>query len=282
MVTIKNSEISVTVAKKGAELRSIVRGGVEYMWERDPAFWASCAPIMFPICGGLKGGKYELDGKSYEMPKHGFAKVSEFEVEKQTDTSVTLVLRDSDKTRALYPFAFAFRVTYEIEGGSLKVTYDAENLGDKTMYCTFGGHEAYATPEGIEAYELIFPEKETLYAYALNGDILTDYTKLMVNDSNRLVLDDRHFALDALVFKNVKSNSVTLKSKVSERQVKVEFDGFDYLVLWHKHTAPYLCIEPWCGLSDIMGASYDFREKAGMRALPAGARFVRTHTITVG
>lgn len=282
MVTIKNSVITVSIAERGAEIQSIKKDGTEYMWSRDPKFWSSCAPIMFPMCGGLKQGRYELDGVSYEMPKHGFAKISDFEIEAQSDESVTFILRDNEDTRKMYPFAFAFRVKYELCGASLKVTYDAENLDDKTMYCTFGGHEAYATPEGIEAYELIFPEKETLYAYALNGDILTDYTKLMVNDSNRLVLDDRHFALDALVFKNVKSNSVTLKSKISERQVTVEFDGFDYLVLWHKHTAPYLCIEPWCGLSDLMGSSYDFTTKAGMRALPAGSHFVRTHTITVG
>ena len=282
MVTISNSEIKVTVAERGAEIQSIVRCGVEYMWSKDPAFWASCAPIMFPMCGGLKQGRYELDGKSYEMPKHGFAKISDFEVETKTETSVTFILRDNEKTREMYPFAFAFRVKYELDGADLKVTYDAENLDSKTMYCTFGSHEAYACPEGIEAYDLVFSEKETLYAYALNGDILTDYTKLMLNNSNRLVLDDRFFALDAVVFKDVKSNSVTLESKVSDRRVKVTFDGFDYLVIWHKHTAPYLCIEPWCGLSDLAGSSYNFAEKAGMRALAPGARFVRTHIISVG
>ena len=282
MVTISNSEISVVIAKRGAEIQSIKKNGTEYMWSKDPAFWASCAPIMFPICGGLKQGKYELDGKTYEMPKHGFAKISDFEVEAKTDTSVTFLLRDSEKTREMYPFAFAFRVKYELDGASLKVTYDAENLDEKTMYCTFGAHEAYACPEGIEAYDLIFSEKETLYAYALNGDILTDYTKLMVNNSNKLVLDDRFFALDAVVFKDVKSNSVTLRSRISDRRVRVEFDGFDYLVLWHKHTAPYLCIEPWCGLSDLAGSSFNFAEKAGMRALAPGAHFARTHVITVG
>ncbi|MBO5280241.1 MAG: aldose 1-epimerase family protein [Clostridia bacterium] len=282
MVTISNSEISVVIAKRGAEIQSIKRGGTEYMWSKDPAFWASCAPIMFPMCGGLKKGMYELDGKTYEMPKHGFAKISDFEVEAKSDSSVTFLLRDSEKTREMYPFAFAFRVKYELDGASLKVTYDAQNLDEKTMYCTFGAHEAYACPEGIEAYELEFSDTETLYAYALNGDILTDYTKLMVNNSRRLVLDDRYFALDAVVFKDVKSNSVTLKSKVSDRRVKVDFDGFDYLVLWHKHTAPYLCIEPWCGLSDLAGSSYNFAEKAGMRALAPASHFTRTHVITVG
>ena len=282
MVTISNSEVTVVIAKKGAEIQSIVCGGVEYMWSKDPAFWAQSAPIMFPMCGGLKGGKYELDGVMYEMPKHGFAKLSDFEVESKTESSVTFVLYDNAETRKMYPFAFAFRVRYELEGKSLKVTYDAENLDNKTMYCTFGAHEAYACPEGIEAYELIFPEKETLYAYGLNGDIVPDYTKLIVSGSDRLVLDDRHFALDALVFRDVKSKSVTLASKVSERRIKVDFDGCDYLVLWHKHTAPYLCVEPWCGLPDVAGSSYNFAEKEGMHAVAAGCRFARTHTITVG
>ena len=282
MVTIRNSEVCVTVAELGAEIQSIVRDGVEYMWSRNPEFWKSCAPIMFPICGGLRNGRYELDGKSYEMPKHGFAKVMEFEVESKSDTSVTFLLRDNEETHKMYPFVFAFRVTYELDGASLKVTYDAENLDNKTMYGTFGGHEAYACPEGIEAYEIEFSEKETLYAYALNGDLLTDYTKLMVNNSNLLPLDDRHFVLDALVFRDVKSNSVTLRSKVSARRVRVDFDGFDYLVLWHKHTSPYLCIEPWCGVQDVAGSSLCLAEKEGIHAVRAGGHFARTHVITVG
>lgn len=282
MVTIRNSEVCVTVAELGAEIQSIVRDGVEYMWSRNPEFWKSCAPIMFPICGGLRNGKYELDGVSYEMPKHGFARFMEYEVESKTETSVTFVLRDNEESRKSYPYAFLFRVIYELDGASLKVTYDAENLDDKIMYCTFGGHEAYACPEGIEAYEIEFPEKETLYAYALNGDLLTDYTKLMVNNSNLLPLDDRHFVLDALVFRDVKSNSVTLKSKVSSRRVRVDFDGFDYLVLWHKHTAPYLCIEPWCGVQDVAGSSPRLSEKEGIHAVAVGGHFARTHVITVG
>ena len=282
MVTIKNSDVTVQISEKGAEIKSILCGGTEYMWSSDPQYWAMSAPIMFPMCGGLKNGKYELFGETYEMIKHGFAKISTFEVENLTDSSVTMLLKDNEETRKMYPYTFAFRVTFALNGKSLSVTYDAENLDSKVMYCTLGAHEAYACPEGIEDYEIVFPENETLYAYGLNGDILTDYTKLMVDNSNKLVLNDKDFFLDALVFKDVKSKSVSLVGKNSNRRVTVDFDGFDYLVLWHKYTAPYLCIEPWCGLSDVTGSSYDFREKLGMRALEPGKRFTRTHTITVG
>jgi len=51
MVVIKNSDLTVKIAKKGAEIKSILRGGVEYMWSADPKFWAQSAPIMFPMCG---------------------------------------------------------------------------------------------------------------------------------------------------------------------------------------------------------------------------------------
>ena len=282
VITIGNSDMTVRIAKRGAEIKSVVCSGREYMWDSDPKFWAQSAPIMFPMCGGLKGGKYELDGKTYEMIKHGFAKVSDFEVEHLSENKATLVLFDNEQTRSSYPFAFAFRVTFEVVGNSLKITYDAENRDNKTMYCTCGSHEAYACPEGIEEYEIVFPEKETLYSYGLNGDILTDYTKLIVDNSNVLVLKDLDFFLDALVFKDLKSRSATLRRRGGGRSVKIDFDGFDYFVLWHKYTAPYLCIEPWCGLPDVVGSTYDFKEKVGMRALAPGEHLTKVHTVTFG
>ena len=282
MITIKNKDVSVGISEKGAEIQSIKRGEVEYMWSRDPEFWTGSAPVMFPICGGLKNGRYDFNGETYEMKKHGFARNSLFEVESKTDTSVTFVLKDNEETRKIYPFAFAFRVIYELDGQSLKVTYDAENTGDKTMYCSFGAHEGYACPEGIEEYDVIFDKKETLTAYGLNGDILTDYTKLIMENSDTLPLDDKYFVLDALVFRDVKSRSVTLKHRYSERFVKVDFDGFDYLLIWHKHTARYICIEPWCGVQDVAGSGYNLTEKEGIHAVAQGKRLTRTHIITVG
>ena len=282
MITISNSAAKVEISEIGAEIISVVCNEKEYMWSRDPAFWAQSAPIMFPMCGGLKGGKYEYDGKTYEMIKHGFAKVSEFTVESKTESSVTMLLCDNEKTLISYPFHFEFRVTFTLNGNSLSVTYDAKNTDTKSIYCTCGSHEAYACPEGIEEYEIIFPEKETLYAYGLNGDILTDYTKLIVDNSNRLVLRDEYFSLDALVFKDLKSRSATLVKKGGGRSVKVDFDGSDYFVLWHKYTAPYLCIEPWCGLPDVAGSDYDFRKKVGMHELAPAEHLTKTHTITFG
>lgn len=281
MITLNNGKIQCKIAEFGAEVTSIVKNGTEYIWQADPKFWARSAPILFPICGGLKNDTYTYEGAAYQLPKHGFAPKSEFTVESVTDDTAVLVLRDSEETRAAYPFSFAFKVTFRLVGEALETVYSIENTGDKTLYCSVGAHEAYATPEGIEAYDIIFPEKETLYSYALNGNILTDYTKLIVEDSCVLPLKDEYFYLDALVFRDLKSRSAILRHRESGREVKVEFPGFDYFLLWHKYTAPYICLEPWCGIPDVAGSSYELSEKEGIHAIPAGECFVRTHTVSV-
>ena len=280
MVTLSNSKITVKIAKRGAEIKSIDSFGKEYMWSADPKIWGKSAPIMFPICGGLKEGRYELFGKSYSMSKHGFARNSDFDVEKIEKDKVTLVLHDSEETRAIYPFKFNFRVSFAISDESLSVTYDVENLSDTPMYASFGAHEGYACPEGIEKYEVIMPEKETLYASGLNGELVTDYYKLMCENGNKIPLREVDFFIDAVVFRNIKNKSVTLKNKENGRGVRVDFPEFDNLVLWHKYNSPYLCIEPWCGLPDVSGSSFDFTEKDGIKKIDVGERLSRTHVIT--
>lgn len=280
MITLKNSELTAQISEQGAELKSVLRGGREYIWNADPRFWSRSAPIMFPICGGLKNGRYELDGVSYEMPKHGFAKQCSFEVAEQTETRAALVLRDNDETRRMYPYAFEFKVVFELEGDSLRITYDIENRNSRIMYCSVGAHEAYACPEGIEDYDIVFPENETLYAYALNGELLTDYTKLILDNARVLPLKDEYFYLDALVFRGLKSRSAELVCRSNGRRVRVDFEGFDYFLLWHKFGAPFICIEPWCGIQDVAGTPYGIEQKEGINAIPVGERLVKTHTLT--
>ena len=164
MVTLKNSELTVKVNELGAELRSIVYNNTEYMWEGKPEIWSGTAPIMFPICGGLKEDKYLLKGKEYTLTKHGFAKLSLFEIESVTDESAIFLLKSSEETKASYPFDFEFRVIYTLSGKSLKVDYKVDNKSADTMYFNVGAHEAYATPEGIEDYDVLFVEEQTLNA----------------------------------------------------------------------------------------------------------------------
>ena len=133
--TIQNSAMSVTVDELGAQLMRITAAdGTEYLWSGDPAYWRNRAPNLFPYVGRLTGGRYTLDGQSYEMSRHGFANRLAFAAEERTADRVTLSVADSPETRAAYPFAFSFAITYALEGASLAVTCRVENRDGKTMY----------------------------------------------------------------------------------------------------------------------------------------------------
>ena len=281
MITLKNDRLTVKIAELGAEIKSVVSGGVEYMWDGRPEVWSGTAPIMFPICGGLKDDKFVFDGKEYTLKKHGYARQTTFEVEDVSDTRVTFLHRSSEKTKECYPFDYELRIKYTLEGISIKSEATVENKSDKDMYFNIGFHEAYYTPEGIEDYDVIFDENETLSASMLCGPLLSQSETVVLKDSKVLPLYDRYFAIDALVFKNgVHSRAATLRNRRTGRAVRVEFPDCDRFLLWHKYAAPYICLEPWNGIPDVVGSNYELTEKEGITTLSVNEKYTNIHTIS--
>jgi len=138
--TLKNEELTVTVAAKGAEVISVKRGDCEYVWQGNAQYWKGQAPLLFPICGRLNDGKYTYGGKTYEMTHHGFLRATELACINASDEEVSFCLEADEKTLACYPFSFALTVTYRLVGSRLAMTVKIENRGDVEMPATFGGH----------------------------------------------------------------------------------------------------------------------------------------------
>ena len=80
MITIKNEFLTVSINSLGAELSSVKDNATqhEYLWQGNPSVWSGQAPLLFPITGRLLGDTYTYNGKKYSLPKHGFARKSEF------------------------------------------------------------------------------------------------------------------------------------------------------------------------------------------------------------
>lgn len=281
MITIKNEFLTAKFNEVGAELRSLTMNDREYIWEGRPEVWKSACPMMFPICGGLKEDKYIFEGKEYTLEKHGYARFKVFEVESLSETAVTFLHKSDEETKVSFPFDYELRVTYTLCEKTLKIDYSVINKTDKTMYFSIGSHEGYATPEGIEDYDVIFPEKETLDAGVLYGNLLSHQRMPIIKEQNYLPLYEKHFTIDALVFTDLKSKSATLRNRKNGRGVRVDFPDAHYFLLWHKPNAPYMCLEPWNGVQDIVGSSYELTEKEGITALSSGKEFFYTHSITV-
>ena len=77
---LSSSNITAVVNYHGAELKSLVKDGHEYMWQADPAFWNRTSPVLFPFVGQVASGLYRYDGNEYKMGQHGFARDMDFEL----------------------------------------------------------------------------------------------------------------------------------------------------------------------------------------------------------
>ena len=280
MIVLQNEKVTVTIAEKGAELQSITKNGVEYLWHGDPTYWGRRAPLLFPICGALKQDTYTYEGTAYTLEKHGYARHQTFEVERATDTEAVFLLRSDENSLKQFPFVYEVRVGYRLQGDTVAVSYAVKNPEDRPLYFSIGAHEAYACPEGVGEYEIEFDKVETLDT---TPDPLHSYdTERVMENGKVLPLKADYFAVDALIFNRcVQSEALTLRHKKTGRGVRVGFAGFPYLLLWQKYDAPFLCVEPWCGYPDTPDHEGDITQKLGIQRVDGGDTFCREHTITL-
>ena len=280
IVTIQNAHITVAISTLGAEVQSVRNAsGTEFIWEGDPNIWKGRCPILFPICGGLKNDTYTLNGKTYSLQKHGFIRFCEFTVDSLSGDTAVLSARETEETLASFPFHFVFTVTFRIIENRLSISSTVKNLDKETMYFNVGGHEGYATPEGIEEYELVFDEEEELAVNSLSGNLI-GHDKKPFMSGKVLPLKKEHFSIDAIILEELRSRAVTLRHKGGNRSVRVEYPDLDHMLVWQMCGAPYVCIEPWNGMPDFADADGDITKKTYITALPGGESYTSTHTMT--
>lgn len=281
MIQLQNEYLTAKFNEIGAELKSLMMDGREYIWPGHPEIWKSSCPVLFPVCGGMKDNKYTYKGKEYPMTRHGFVRTRPFTVESLSDTRVVFLNKSDAETKAMYPFDYELRLSYTLQEKSVQIEYFVKNLTEDTMYFSIGSHEGYLTPGGVEDYDVIFPQKETLNTYVLSGTILSNETMPILKEQAVLPIYEKYFMIDTLVFKDLQSKSATLRNRKTGRAIRVDFPDAENFMIWHNPGAPYLCLEPWNGVADIVGSSYAIEEKEGIRTLAAGETYHNTHTITI-
>ncbi len=282
-VIIKNNKLTVEIATCGAELLSVKNEkGKEFIWQGDPKFWAGRAPVLFPIVSRLKNGEYTYKGKKYSMGLHGFAKKCEFQVEKQSDTSVTMLLTSNEETLKQYPFDFEFRVVFALKENTLSVDFITTNKTDGDMFYSVGSHEGYAIDGDISNYSLVLDEEETLARHELvEGKGITEDKIPCFENSKELKLNEEYFAVDAVIFLDMKSRGLALRDDRTGEKIHVSFPQADTVLVWKEPNAPFVCIEPWCGVADLDWKPFkDFSEKYRIRKLSKGESETIGHVIT--
>lgn len=277
-VTIQSESLVAEVSPLGAELQRLaIAGGGDLQWNGDPAVWSGRAPILFPVVGALNGGEYRLDGRTYAMPKHGFARRSTFDVVATSDASAVFRLDASDATRAIYPFEFRLDVAFTLEGPTLTLAATIANRGEQSMPASFGFHPAFRRPLPFgklkDAHRIVFDCDEPAPIRRIDPQgLLTPQPHPTPVDGRTLVLRDSLFVDDALIFDRVSSPRVSYGAPEGP-QLAVAFQDFPMLGIWTKPGADFICIEPWAGIADPQAFEGDLRSKPGIfEVAPGGAR----------
>lgn len=279
--TISNSTLKASIKHAGAELFSLTDNqNKEYIWEGNPDFWGKHSPILFPIVGTLRNNTYTINEKEYQLPRHGFARDMEFELVEKTENSAVFSLESNSETLKKYPFEFELQLIYTIENTSLNIEYVVINKSETKMPFSIGAHPAIALPENFENYAFKFEKEESLKFNLLENDLISNKTQTLKTVESVVPLNYKLFENDALVFKTLESNSLTILEN-SKPYVKVDFEDFPSLGIWTKDKAPFICIEPWFGYSDTANNSGDLFKKEGILILEADQTFHSQFSIKI-
>ena len=273
-LSISSGQLTARINPLGAELSSLTDAdGRELMTDADPAYWTGRAPILFPIVGRLNGDVLRVDGVTYPMKQHGFARRLPFAVVAHEPHRVALTLTDSPETRAQYPFAFRLEIAFTLEGATLNIDATASNPGTVALPASLGFHPAFAWPLPYGAaradHRIEFEREEAGTITRLDRSLVAG-ERASPLDGRTLPLADALFADDALIWAPVGSQAVTYGAPAGPR-LRVAFPDTPILGVWTKPGAPFVCIEPWHGIADPQGYAGEFRDKPGVFSVPPGA-----------
>lgn len=287
MKEVKKNNISFKVNELGAELKSLVCDGKEYIWYSDPKFWKRSAPFLFPIVGSMKGHKTIINGKEYTLTQHGFLRDQDFNVVLEEEGKLVLENQYNEETLSKYPFKYKAKVTYEVIDESLKTSVEITNLGEEVMPFNIGGHPAFNCPlydaETFEDYKVVFEKEETFGSpEVVEGGLLNfDNPVYSLENAKEIALKKDLFTIDTILIPKVKSKSVKLLNKEG-KGIEFSYPKFSTLAIWTPYNeAPFVCLEPWIGYNDKHDTNGEYLTKDDLVKLNSNESYEVSYTIKI-
>ena len=290
MHTLKNEILTVQVKEHGAELASIRKGSVEYLWQADPMFWGRHSPVLFPIVGSVWEKRYRVDGREFELGQHGFARDMDFTMVEGGEDEVRYRLESTEDTLKKYPWPFVLEIAYRLHGNMIDVIWEVSNPGNEDMYFQIGAHPAFNypdyDPQTVERGFLSFDRSEGLECIRIKEKGCVDAETLYPLDipaDGLLPLTRETFdKIDTIMLQDGQIGSVALYRTDRTPWLKLSFEA-PVVGIWSPpgKNAPFICLEPWYGRCDRAGYEGDYRDRDWVNRLAPGERFSSVYTIEI-
>ncbi len=251
-ILVDKQQYTTYVLSDGHSQASVVpeRGGIVTSWQfqgqeifyldaerfKDPTLSVrGGVPILFPICGNLPDDTYVLNGQSYTLKQHGFARNLPWQVSEQSTTdgaSVTVSLKSDETTRTGYPFDFELNYIYTLRGNSLELRQRHTNLTAEPMPFSTGIHPYFAVDDKSR---LTFDFPSTEYSIKGGSEI---YSFAGQFDFEQEEID--------YAFINLTASSAAVTDQTRRLKLTVAYDEhYSTLVFWAVRGKDFYCLEPW-------------------------------------
>jgi len=282
---LSNNEISVEIAAKGAELISLVKDGREYMWNANPKFWNRHAPILFPSVGRPYRDEIRVDGQVFTMKQHGFARDCDFEEIGEGR------LRMKDFLPENYPYRFALESQYKLEGSCVEITWTILNQDSRDIFAQIGAHPAFVMPDydpadAVHGYVRYFDASGRPVGPIIVSD-LDDGNRVSLPEPVRLPevmpVTGETFVHDALILEEGQVTGTELCDKQGVPFLRVDCPQAQAYGIWapYKPDCPFVCLEPWCGLTDVKGYSGDISGRTYVHRIAPGTAYTFIYSISI-
>lgn len=290
MTVLRNDVLTVEVSAHGAELQSIRKGDVEYLWQGDPTYWGRRSPVLFPIVGSVWEAKYRVGEKEFSLGQHGFARDMDFTLVSASETECRYRLESTTETLQKYPYPFVLEIAYRLKGSSIDVIWEVTNPSENdNMYFQIGAHPAFNYPDYDPVEKgrgfLTFDRTEGLECIRIKEkgcvDEKTKYP-LGMPDGKVKLTSETFDKIDTIMLENGQIRQVNMFREDGTPWLSLSFDA-PVVGIWSPpgKCAPFLCIEPWYGRCDSAGYTGDYRQKSWINKLAPGAGFDSVYTIEI-
>lgn len=288
---LENESMRIVVSTVGAELLSLYskKTDMEYLWQPGYDIWSHHSMLLFPNPGRIAGDRTIIGGKVYPATMHGFADSMEFGVVQADQERLLLQMSATEETRKSFPYEFRLQVEFSLEKDVVRQKFRVINEDDKPIYFSLGAHPGFYCPilpeECGDDYILDFDSPQHIDELEMQERtrLLTGKKRPYLDGEKELELGDHFFDEGPRLLSNVSAEYVTMRSKRSGHFVELGIRDFPYMCLWGAGTRmSILCIEPWCGVSDLVDTDHVWETKLGIEVAGVGEVFERTLTFRVG
>lgn len=279
MIVLQNRDYFVKLDLEGGQITRFKSevSDIEYIFNKDDRYWNYSTPTLFPVIGSSYDKKYHFSGQTTEMANHGILRNAKFTLISHIDNEVIMRFKTTEESFKAYPFYYIIDIKYTLVDNKLVVEYKIKNDGVIKMPFNFGLHPAFTVPllkdESFEDYKITFSTPTKLHGSGpkVNEGLVSE-----------IPLSYEAFEeYPTWLYNNVNVHTVGYTN--GKHGVNVSVVGFPVLGIWtnYEAKAPFICIEPWLGVSKKVEKDLDFEERDAIMSIDPNKELTLTYTISV-